>query len=240
MLRALHVIIDVPDGRLARSAEFWAAALGWPLGAPWPDDGASRSFEPPGAHPYVHLRTVAADDPRVRLHVEVDHRDTDADRLVGLGAVRGAATDRRVTVTSPGGLPLCLVDHVPADTPSPVTFGDHRTRLVQVCIDIPADRFADEVAFWRDATQWSWSGSDAPEFAGKLRPTPNRVQLLLQRLDAGSGPVTAHIDLGTDDRPAEVARLVALGARAGRVGGGWQVLVDPSGMEFCVTDNPPG
>jgi hypothetical protein len=51
--------------------------------------------------------------------------------------------------------------------------------------------------------------------------------------------VRAHLDLGTDDRRAEVTRLVALGALAGPTGGGWQVLTDPVGMEFCVTDNPP-
>jgi hypothetical protein len=46
-----------------------------------------------------------------------------------------------------------------------------------------------------------------------------------------------HIDLDPDDLDAEVARLLALGARRAEVGQGnvpWQVLADPEGNEFCV------
>lgn len=232
-------MIDVPQHRWTRSADFWPAALGWPLGDPWPGHTAFRSFEPGDARPYVHLQIAGIDAPGVHLDIEVDDRDADADRLVQLGAISGAATEQWLTMTSPGGLPFCLVDHRPGVVPSPSVFGGHRTRLVQVCIDAPTDRFDAEVAFWRSATGWAWSDSHTAQFAGKLRPTPNRVQLLLQRLGDTTGRVRAHIDLGTDDRDADVARLVALGAVPGQRGGGWQVLRDPAGMEFCVTDNPP-
>ena len=53
------------------------------------------------------------------------------------------------------------------------------------------------------------------------------------------GPGRAHLDHGTDDREAEVRRLVELGADPGAVGRGWQVLRDPAGLTFCVTDNSP-
>lgn len=47
-----------------------------------------------------------------------------------------------------------------------------------------------------------------------------------------------HIDLRTADREAEVERLVDMGARHVDVGqpdeGGWTVLADPEGNEFCV------
>ena len=46
-----------------------------------------------------------------------------------------------------------------------------------------------------------------------------------------------HIDLDPDDLEAEVARLLALGARPADVGQGdvpWVVLADPEGNEFCV------
>jgi len=47
-----------------------------------------------------------------------------------------------------------------------------------------------------------------------------------------------HIDLDPDDQAAEVARLLALGARHADVGQGddvpWVVLADPEGNEFCV------
>jgi len=50
-----------------------------------------------------------------------------------------------------------------------------------------------------------------------------------------------HIDLVTEDRVAEVDRLVALGATTVRTitddanGVEWTVMTDPDGNEFCVT-----
>ncbi len=50
------------------------------------------------------------------------------------------------------------------------------------------------------------------------RPTRNRV----------------HLDITADDVEAEVARLLALGATRVRDGGGYIVLNDPEGNNFCV------
>lgn len=48
-----------------------------------------------------------------------------------------------------------------------------------------------------------------------------------------------HVDLSTDDRAAEVARLVALGAThlydKDEWGVSWSTLTDPEGNEFCVS-----
>ena len=46
-----------------------------------------------------------------------------------------------------------------------------------------------------------------------------------------------HIDLDPDDRDAEVARIIGLGATRVDIGQGevsWVVLADPEGNEFCV------
>ena len=47
-----------------------------------------------------------------------------------------------------------------------------------------------------------------------------------------------HVDLATDDREAEIARLVDLGATRGQDhdewGHSWTVMADPEGNEFCV------
>jgi hypothetical protein len=46
-----------------------------------------------------------------------------------------------------------------------------------------------------------------------------------------------HLDFRPDDQDAEVARLVAHGARRVDIGQGdrpWVVLADPEGNEFCV------
>ena len=127
----------------------------------------------------------------------------------------------------------------------PVAWPDgHRTRLVQVCVDSPADVHDDEVAFWRSLLGGRWVPSPSAEFSGKWHDDEGGpLQLLFQRLDEPTGPVRAHLDLGSDDLPAEVRRLVDLGATD--VGGeatearGWHVLRDPAGLPFCVTANSP-
>jgi hypothetical protein len=47
----LHVFIDVAPGVSEESATFWSAALGWPLGGPWPGHPEFRSFVPLQATP---------------------------------------------------------------------------------------------------------------------------------------------------------------------------------------------
>lgn len=45
-----------------------------------------------------------------------------------------------------------------------------------------------------------------------------------------------HIDVRTDDRVAEVARLVKLGASVLEIFDRWTAMTDPEGNEFCVRD----
>ena len=62
--------------------------------------------------------------------------------------------------------------------------------------------------------------------------------LFLKVPDEKAGKNRIHLDLRPDDRDAEVARVVALGARRVDVGQGddvsWVVLADPEGNEFCI------
>jgi predicted enzyme related to lactoylglutathione lyase len=50
-----------------------------------------------------------------------------------------------------------------------------------------------------------------------------------------------HVDLAADDREAEIARLVDLGAKRvadhDEYGVRWAVLTDPEGNEFCVAQH---
>ena len=71
-----------------------------------------------------------------------------------------------------------------------------------------------------------------------LSSTDN-VDVGLQRVDEPRvGKNRLHLDLGTPDRPAEVARLMTLGATLVEEfkypGMAWSVLQDPEGNEFCV------
>ncbi len=67
------------------------------------------------------------------------------------------------------------------------------------------------------------------------------IEVLLQRVpDAKVGKNRVHLDLRTADMEAEVARVLALGARQlterplVEDGLCWHVLADPDGNEFCV------
>jgi len=236
----VHAVIDVPDDRLARTAEFWGRASGWPAGEPWPTHPELRSFEPPSGTPYLHLQRIVG-PPRVHLDIESETPGDTVERAVELGAEPMGEQDRWRTLRSPGGLPFCVLRAGRHRSPGPVAFRDgHRARIVQVCIDSPRSVRDTEVAFWRRLLPGRWVGSPAAEFTGKWHDDAGSpLQLLFQRLDEVSGPVRAHLDQGTDDPAAEVCRLVELGAADIGPGRGWHVLRDVAGLPFCVTANSP-
>ncbi len=236
----IHAVLDVPTSRHAVAADFWGAALGWPAGTPWAAHAELRSFEPPTGTAYAHLQEIGG-PPRVHFDLEAAEAGAEVGRAVELGARLVGHSERWQTLMSPGGLPFCVLEATDYRPPPPVTWEDgHRTRLVQVCVDSPASRHSAEVAFWRALLAGRWVDSPSPEFAGKWHDdVGSPIQLLFQRLEEPEGPVRAHLDLGTDDLPAEVRRLVDLGAEDVGPGHGWHVLRDPVGLLFCATENSP-
>ncbi len=108
----------------------------------------------------------------------------------------------------------------------------HRVALGAICIDVPAGDNATASAFWQGAlARTARRGEHHPEFE-VLSGSFGGVLGLVQSV--GSATPSVHLDLHTDDLDAEVARLVALGARAVERHGSWVVLEDPAGMRFCV------
>ena len=107
----------------------------------------------------------------------------------------------------------------------------HRSRVGVVLIDHPEDRYESARAFWAAAVG--------------VEPQPERgepfdsfgatgdVHLALQRTGAGT-PSRMHLDIETDDVPAEVGRLLELGASMLVDHGEYAVLADPVGLPFCV------
>jgi len=236
----LHTVIDVPGEVHASTAAFWAEALGWPLGQPWPGHPELRSFEPAVGEAYAHLQQIDG-PPRVHLDMESDDPAGTISTAVAAGAVLVRRSERWDSLLSPGGLPFCVLGARPHAAPEPAAWPDgHRSRLVQVCIDSPAASHDAEVAFWRALLPGRFVGSPSAEFAGKWHDDGSPVQLLFQRLGQPDGGVRAHVDLGTDAQPAEIRRLLDLGADdLGAGHGGWHVLRDPAGLAFCVTENAP-
>jgi len=56
--------------------------------------------------------------------------------------------------------------------------------------------------------------------------------VMVQNLSEGASRV--HLDVETDDPPAEIARLVGAGATIAQQHEEWTVLRDPAGLLFCV------
>jgi hypothetical protein len=91
--------------------------------------------------------------------------------------------------------------------------------------------------WWAEALGWVIVNDDPDEF--EIRPSADQLPGLMfgQADGAKAGKNRLHLDFRPDDQGAEVARLVALGARHADVGQGqvpWVVLADPEGNEFCV------
>jgi hypothetical protein len=107
-----------------------------------------------------------------------------------------------------------------------------------IVIDVPPEDHDREMAFWQAATGRPLTRVDShPEYHGTALPSGENW-LLIQRL--GQGPARMHLDIRTDDLPAEVARLEELGAQRVAQVHSWQVMLDPAGLPFCVVPERPG
>jgi len=114
----------------------------------------------------------------------------------------------------------------------------HCSRLSNVVIDVPPADHDGELAFWSSAAGQPLTRFDRhPEYHG-VALHGQEFWLLIQRLGQGSARV--HIDIHTDDLPAEIARLEKLGARRVHQAHSWQVMRDPAGLLFCVIPESPG
>lgn len=232
----LSAFLDYPADVHARGTAFWSAVTGYAVSPARGADGEFATLVPPDGDDYLRVQRVGDGEPRVHLDLHV------ADpRAVPDGATVLADHGDYRTLRSPGGMVFCLVTH-PATTPPEVrTWPDgRRSRLDQVCLDVPPSAYDDELAFWERVT--GWVRRDPPEgspFGRLTPPEPQGLQLLVQRLDDEQDAVTAHLDWATTDRPAEVAAHVAAGASEGASYDWWTVLTDPAGLTYCVTRREP-
>ena len=110
-------------------------------------------------------------------------------------------------------------------------------------IVIRVDDLARQTAFWSAALDYVPRDEPADVDFVLLRPRngvgPN---VSLDRMRSSvQVPPRIHLDLYTDDQPAEVARLLALGAveihwDRRPADADYVILADPEGNRFCVVD----
>jgi predicted enzyme related to lactoylglutathione lyase len=109
----------------------------------------------------------------------------------------------------------------------------HHSRLCAVLIDCNTDDLDQAATFWAAAL----GRAVDPDHPGTrdnyrmLQTPPDEPLVQLQRVDHAS---RVHLDIETDDIPAEVERLQALGAEVVSRLERWVVMQAPSGHRFCV------
>jgi predicted enzyme related to lactoylglutathione lyase len=105
----------------------------------------------------------------------------------------------------------------------------HRSRIGIVLVDHDSSRFEEGLAFWAGVQ------GVRPVIEGTYASVGEvgTLGFEVQRLGEGT-PSRIHLDIETDDIPAEVARLQGLGGRVIEDRGDYVVMQDPGGVVFCV------
>jgi hypothetical protein len=109
----------------------------------------------------------------------------------------------------------------------------HRSRLNGILIDCNVEDIDAAARFWAEALGRPID-PDHPGTRGNyvMLETPrDEISVQIQRVDHES---RVHLDIETDDIPAEVARLEKLGATVDRRLERWVVMRAPTGQRFCV------
>jgi predicted enzyme related to lactoylglutathione lyase len=109
----------------------------------------------------------------------------------------------------------------------------HHSRLCAILIDCRTDDIDAAAGFWAEAlgrkVDMAHPGTRGPY--RMLETPPDEPIVQLQRVEHES---RVHLDIETDDIPAEVARLEKLGASVVRQLERWVVMQAPTGQRFCV------
>ena len=241
-VRWMSLFIDVPPASLDASVAFWAEVSGTVRGAAIGNDGEFFPLEREGADACLWLQRTLDGGPACHPDLYVDDEEAIAQHAVALGASIALRSRGLVVLTSPGGLPFCLVRHRGQHRrPGPSGPQDARCHVDQICFDIPPDRFEDEGGFWASLTGWEHTDRDPDdEFARLTRPDEVPFAVLLQRLDDNQPAVTAHLDLSCEDRDAAAAWHESLGAEVVERTAAWTVMRDPVGLTYCNTRRRPG
>jgi catechol 2,3-dioxygenase-like lactoylglutathione lyase family enzyme len=109
----------------------------------------------------------------------------------------------------------------------------HHSRLCALLIDCQVTDIDEAARFWAAALgrPLDMKHPSSRDIYRMLETPPGEPIVEIQRVDHES---RVHIDIETDDIPAEVARLEKLGAKAVARVRTWVVMQAPSGQRFCV------
>jgi hypothetical protein len=109
----------------------------------------------------------------------------------------------------------------------------HKSRLAGFIIDCETDDLQAAAEFWATALGAPAKPQSDPAESKyiELDTPPDEPYVEVQRVSHAS---RVHIDIESDDVPAEVSRLESLGAKRLEEIRGWVVMEAPTGQSFCV------
>ena len=243
LVRWLTVFVDRPAATFDAAAAFWLAVTGATASPPRGEQGEFFTAVPSDGDAYVRLQRIDDGPGGLHLDVHVEDLRAAADHAVSLGATEVADLGDVVVMSSPAGLPWCVVAHDgESAVPAPTTLPDgSRTRFTQVCVDVAPDRFDAECAFWSALTGWAPRSGARAEYRGLEVPPGQPLRLLFQRQDEASPDhdVSAHPDVYCSDADAAAKHHRRLGADLVAEFPWWIVMRDPSGAEYCLIRRDP-
>lgn len=233
--------LDLAPDEHDEGLALWERLTGYQRSTTRGDAGEFVSLLPTRGDDFLRVQRLGSGSSRVHLDLHVADPWSAAETAVGLGARVVADLGEYLTLASPGGLTFCFVTHRASEVPPATDWPGGRSRVDQVCLDVPPSTYDAEFAFWEALTGWEPRPPRPDVEFARLTPPPGiPLQLLLQRLGEDEPAVRAHLDWCAADRDAEVERHVAAGATSiRRYDRGWTVLAGPSGFTYCVTARPP-
>ena len=254
MLRLSNITFACDDPH--RVAKFWAAMLGYELERP-PRSESWAAADPRGEGPgllFNRIEKTRTIELPIHLDVNVPDREAEVARLRGLGAhivvtkteSIGSLEETFTVMRDPEGNGFCV------QGPDPRKPHPYVGNVTFSCAE--PERLA---AFWSDALGWPEeevgddflqmlrdAGLDPAEFhayAALRHPEGRRPRILFQRRQ--KSPTTSipiHLDFQTENREAEIQRLLGIGATVVETktqpdtGRTWTVLRDPEDNPLCV------
>lgn len=109
----------------------------------------------------------------------------------------------------------------------------HKSRLAVAVIDCQDGDLGEYGAFWANALGRVVEDRPKDPKYIDLQGPDTELRVLVQSVDHSP---RVHLDIETDDIPAEVERLKRLGAAEVGKCKSWVVMEAPSGHRFCVVD----
>jgi hypothetical protein len=239
----MSVFADVPAAALDRELAFWERISASRRGPAEGDDDEFVPLVPATGDRVLWLQRVDRVVGGWHLDLHVPDVDVAVRQARACGATLVRPADGIATLESPAGLAFCVIreSRPSRRRPGPVSWpAGHRSLIDQLCSDVPEPAFDHECDFWAELTGWRRLPHDGPEFVRLATPARLPLRLLFQRLGAeDAGGARAHLDMPSDDVPAEADRHRSSGAVVVRVAPHWTTLRDPAGLTYCITDRTP-